>query len=55
METYDPQKTKPEVRQADTRKTNSRVLIWSMLGILVLFIILYAVFFMGAPAPEATV
>ena len=55
METYDPKKTKPEVRQADGHKTNSRVLIWSMAGILVLFVVIYAVFFMGAPPPEATV
>lgn len=55
MQTYDADKSKPEVRQGDEHKTNARVLILSTLGIIALFAIVYLVFFMGGPAPEATV
>ena len=34
METYDPNKSKTEVRQASPRKMNARVLILSMMGTL---------------------
>lgn len=51
METYDPHKNKTEVRQGNPRKMNMRVLIFSMIGIVVLFAILYFIFFAAQPAP----
>jgi hypothetical protein len=48
--TYDPQKTTNEVRQGSGRLWNTRVLIWSLLGVVVIFAIIYVVFFAMAPA-----
>jgi hypothetical protein len=50
METYDPNKNTTEVRQASPRKMNLRVLIFSLVGIVVLFIIIFAIFSMTQPA-----
>ncbi|HEV7346072.1 MAG TPA: hypothetical protein VGN60_10630 [Devosia sp.] len=44
MKTYDPDKSKTEVRQASPRKMNLRVLIMSLVGVVVLFAIVYAVY-----------
>lgn len=44
METYDPHKTTTEVRQASPRKMNLRVLVTSLIGIVVLFAIIYFVY-----------
>lgn len=44
MQTYDPRKNPTEIRQANPRKMNLRVLIFSTLGIIAVFVILYAVF-----------
>lgn len=44
METYDPHKTTTEVRQASPRKMNLRVLITSLIGIVVLFAIIYLIY-----------
>ena len=52
METYDPHKSKTEVRQGSTRKMNLRVLVWSMLGLIVLFAVIYMVFTMTQPNPN---
>ena len=52
METYDPHKTTTEVRQASPRRMNMRVLVWSMLGLIVLFAIIYLVFTMTQPNPN---
>ena len=51
METYDPDKNTTEVRQANSRKMNLRVLIGSLIGIVVLFAIIYLVMGMMQPAP----
>lgn len=51
METYDPKKTATDVRQANPRKMNLRVLIGSMVGVVVLFVIIYLVFSMTQTAP----
>lgn len=39
MPTYDPHKTKTEVRQGSKRKMNSRVLVISMVAIIAIFAI----------------
>ena len=44
METYDPHKSTTDVRQASPRKMNARVLVTSMIGVIVLFAIIYAVY-----------
>jgi hypothetical protein len=44
METYDPHKTTTEVRQASPRRMNLRVLITSLIGIVVLFAIIYVIY-----------
>jgi len=51
METYDPDKNTTEVRQANPRKMNLRVLVVSLIGIVVLFAIVYLVLGMMQPAP----
>ena len=53
METYDPDKNTTEVRQANPRKMNLRVLIASLIGIVVLFAIVYFVFGMMQPATSS--
>jgi len=40
METYDPHKSDTDVRQANPRKMNLRVLISSLIGIVVLFAVI---------------
>lgn len=52
METYDPHKTTTEVRQASPRNMNLRVLVWSMLGLIVLFAIIYLVYTLTQPNPN---
>lgn len=49
-QTFDPKKSTNEVRQGSGRMMNSRVLIWSLSGIVVLFALIYLVFFVFAPA-----
>lgn len=51
METYDPNKSATEVRQASPRKMNFRVLVTSLIGVIVLFAIIYLVFSMTQTAP----
>lgn len=43
METYDAHKSTPEVRQGNRRMMNFRVLILSLIGIIAVFGILYAI------------
>jgi len=43
METYDAHKTTPEVRQGSGRLMNLRVLILSLIGIVAVFGILFAI------------
>jgi len=51
MKTYDPHKSATDVRQASPRKMNLRVLIFSLVGIIVLFAILYVIFALTQTAP----
>jgi uncharacterized membrane protein YdbT with pleckstrin-like domain len=51
LETYDPNKNKTEVRQGSPRKMNMRVLVISLIGIIILFAIIYLVFTMSQPNP----
>lgn len=44
METYDPRKSETDVRQASPRRMNLRVLISSLLGVIVLFAIVYVTY-----------
>ncbi len=44
MKTYDPDKTATDIRQASPRKMNLRVLVTSLIGVVVLFAIIYVVF-----------
>lgn len=54
MKTYDAHKSTTEVRQGSKRLMNFRVLIWSMLGIIVAFGLVYLVFAGMAPPPNTT-
>lgn len=49
--TYDPHKSTSEVRQGDGRQMNTRVLLWSIGGVILAFILIYLIFFAFAPAP----
>lgn len=51
QKTYDPDKSTTEVRQASPRKMNLRVLVTSLIGIVVLFAIVYIIFSMTQSAP----
>jgi len=50
METYDPKKDSTEVRQGNRRKMNLRVLTYSLVGVVVVFAILYFGFGFMLPA-----
>jgi hypothetical protein len=50
METYDPHKTPTEARQASDRRMNLRVLTISLIGVVVLFAIIFAIFTAMQPA-----
>lgn len=52
METYDPKKTTTEVRGGSPRKTNSRVLVTSMIAVIVLFAIIYLVYTLTQSNPN---
>ena len=49
METYDPNKNPTEASQGSPRKMNLRVLVFSLIGIVVLFAIVYFVFAANQP------
>ena len=51
MQTYNSNKSTTEVRQGSRRLGNFRVLIWSLLGVIIAFAIIYFVFFAAAPGP----
>lgn len=44
MKTYDPHKSNSDVRQASSRQMNLRVLIFSLIGVVVVFAIAYLVY-----------
>jgi hypothetical protein len=48
--TFDPHKSTNEVRQASGRKMNSRVLMWSLGGVVIAFIVVFIAFTIFAPA-----
>ncbi|MDB5538916.1 MAG: hypothetical protein JWQ89_643 [Devosia sp.] len=54
METYDAHKSTTEVRQGSRRLMNFRVLIWSLLGIILAFGLVYVIFFVMAPSSGTT-
>ena len=51
QKTYDPEKSATDVRQASPRKMNMRVLVFSMIGVMVLFAIIFVIFSMTQTAP----
>lgn len=51
VQTYDPHKSTNETRQGNGRMMNSRVLIWSVGGVVLAFLLIYLVFFAFAPGP----
>ena len=51
QKTYDPEKSATDVRQASPRKMNMRVLVFSMIGVVVLFAIIFVIFSMTQTAP----
>lgn len=50
METYDPNKNKTEVRQANPRKMNLRVLMISLVLIVIAFAAIFIIFQVMQPA-----
>jgi hypothetical protein len=44
MKTYDPHKSDNEVRQANSRKMNLRVLVTSTIGVILLLGVIYLVY-----------
>jgi hypothetical protein len=52
METYDPKKSRTEVRQGSPRKMNLRVLISSLCGIIILFAVIYLVYTLTQSNPN---
>ena len=54
MQTFDPHKSKTEIRQGSGRLMNLRVLIWSGVGIVLAFGLIYLIFFVMAPPPNTT-
>ncbi|WEJ59529.1 hypothetical protein [Devosia sp. FJ2-5-3] len=50
METYDPHKSKTEVRQASPRKMNLRVLVTSLIGIVVAFVVIFVIYSLMQPS-----
>lgn len=49
METYDPHRNKNDVRQGSPRKMNMRVLVTSLIGVVILFLVLYIAYFIMQP------
>ncbi|UYO01072.1 MAG: hypothetical protein KIT02_07680 [Devosia sp.] len=43
MQTYDPEKSATEARQANPRRMNLRVLVMSLVGIVVVFGLIYLI------------
>lgn len=52
METYDPNKSTTDVRQASPRKMNARVLVTSLVGVIVLFGIIYMIYTLTQSNPN---
>ena len=54
MQTYDPHKSNTEVRQGSGRMMNFRVLLWSLLGIVLAFGLIYLGFSLFTPEVPPT-
>ena len=55
MKTYDAHKSTTEVRQGSHRLTNFWVLVWSVMGMIVAFALIYLIFFVfNSPPPGTT-
>lgn len=54
MRTYDAHKSTTEVRQGSRRLMNFRVLIWSLVGVVLAFGLIYLAFYVMAPPPNTT-
>jgi hypothetical protein len=52
MESYDPNKNPTELRQASPRKMNLRVLIMSLVGLILLFALVYIIYTVAQPNPN---
>lgn len=52
METYDPHKSTTDVRQASPRKMNLRVLVTSLIGVVVLFAVIYLIYTLTQSNPS---
>lgn len=52
METYDPNKNTTQVRQANPRRMNLRVLVISMIAIIVLFVGIYLIYTLTQANPN---
>lgn len=52
LETYDPHKSTTEVRQASPRKMNLRVLVTSLIGVVVLFAVIYLIYTLTQSNPS---
>lgn len=53
METYDPHKTTTEIRGANRRTMNLRALVIGIIGVVILFALIYFIYSMGS-AGEST-
>lgn len=51
VETYDPKKSATDVRQANPRRMNMRVLVTSLIGIVVLFAVIFLIYSLTQSAP----
>lgn len=51
VRTYDPHKSETDVRQANPRRMNLRVLIMSVIGIVLAFAIIYLIFAVTQSGP----
>lgn len=49
MPTYDPHKTPTEIRQGNRRRMNLRILFGSMIGLVLLFSLIYLYFVIVVP------
>lgn len=52
MKTYDPDKTATDIRQASPRRMNLRVLVTSLIGVVVLFAVIYLIYTLTQSNPS---
>jgi hypothetical protein len=51
VKTYDPNKSPTEVRQANPRRMNMRVLVTSLVGIIVVFAVIFLIYSLTQSTP----